>query len=193
MASREGRERRWDLAERVHPGDPAVPIAEAHLELAGRRLRALGIARPRALEAWDEKHDVRGVGEAARIEGVRGTWRVDPVALAQLDSFEGRTAVLSPLDRLVFDRKRMEDVFDFDYQLEMYKPAAKRRWGYWAMPVLDGDELVGKVDATADREGGVLVVDAVHEDGDWSSGRRSRVDAELDALGEWLGLEVVRS
>ena len=75
----------------------------------------------------------------------------------------------------------------------MYKPAAKRRWGYWAMPVLDGDELVGKVDATADREGGVLVVDAVHEDGDWSSGRRSRVDAELDALGEWLGLEVVRS
>ena len=50
-----------------------------------------------------------------------------------------------------------------------------------------------KVDATADREGGVLVVDAIHEDGDWSAARRGRVDAELDALGEWLGLEVVRS
>src|SRR5687767_5813716 len=151
VASREGRERRWDLAERIHPGDAPVPIAEAHLELAERRLRALGIARPRALEAWEERYDVRGVGEAARIEGVRGVWRVDPSALEMLESFEGRTAILSPLDRLVFDRKRMADVFDFDYQLEMYKPVATRQWGYWAMPVLDGDELVGKVDATADR------------------------------------------
>ena len=196
VASREGRERRWDLAERIHPGDAPVPVAEAHLELARRRLRALGIARPRALEAWEEKHDVRGVGEAARIEGVRGVWRLDPAYLdvASLDDdFEGRTAILSPLDRLIFDRKRMEDLFGFDYQLEMYKPVAKRQWGYWAMPVLDGDELVGKVDATADREGGVLIVDAVHEDGDWSAARRRRVDAELGALGEWLGLEVVRS
>ena len=67
----------------------------------------------------------------------------------------GRTALLSPLDRLVFDRKRMTDLFAFDYQLEMYKPAAARRWGYWAMPVLHGDRLVGKLDATADPEGRV--------------------------------------
>ena len=87
----------------------------------------------------------------------------------------------------------MEELFAFDYQLEMYKPAAKRQWGYWAMPVLDGDELVGKVDATADRDAGVLIVDAVHEDGDWSARRRARVDAELGALAEWLGLEVARS
>ena len=191
VASREGRERRWDLAERIHPGDPAVPGEEAHRTMAARRLRALGLARPRALEAWHEPYDVRDVGEPARVEGVRGAWRVDPSLLD--DGFEGRTAILSPLDRLVFDRKRMEDLFEFDYQLEMYKPAAARQWGYWAMPVLDGDVLVGKVDATADREAGVLVVDAVHEDGHWSARRRSRVDAELGALGEWLGLEVVRS
>ncbi len=191
VATREGRERRWDLAERIHPGDPTVPAEEAHRTLAERRLRALGLARPRALEAWHEPYDVRDVGEAARIEGVRGLWRVDPSYLD--DSFDGRTAILSPLDRLVFDRKRMEDIFDFDYQLEMYKPVSARQWGYWAMPVLDGDQLVGKVDATADREGGVLIVDAVHEDGDWSARRRSRVAGELDALGEWLGLEVVRS
>lgn len=190
VASREGRERRWDLAERIHPGDPPVPAEEAHRTLAGRRLRALGLARPRALEAWHEPYDVRDVGEAARVEDVRGLWRVDPTLLD--DGFEGRTAILSPLDRLVFDRKRMQELFDFDYQLEMYKPAAQRQWGYWAMPVLDGDELVGKVDATADREDGVLVVDAVHEDGAWSARRRARVDAELHALGEWLGLEVVR-
>ena len=191
VASREGRERRWDLAERVHPGDPAVPAEEAHRTLAVRRLRALGIARPRALEAWHEPYDVRDVGEPARVEGVRGVWRVDPALLD--DEFEGRTAILSPLDRLVFDRKRMEELFEFDYQLEMYKPAAQRQWGYWAMPVLDGDELVGKIDATADDEAGLLLVDAVHEDGDWSARRRDRVDAELDALAEWLGLEVARA
>jgi hypothetical protein len=190
VATREGRERRWDLAERIHPGDPAVPAEQAHRTLAERRLQALGIARPRALEAWHEPYDVRDVGEPARVEGVRGSWRVDPSLLD--DGFEGRTAILSPLDRLVFDRKRMEELFAFAYQLEMYKPAAKRQWGYWAMPVLDGDELVGKVDATADRDAGVLVVDAVHEDGDWSARRRARVDTEIDALGEWLGLEVAR-
>jgi uncharacterized protein YcaQ len=191
VASREGRERRWDLAERIHPGDSAVPAEQAHRILAERRLLSLGIARPRALEAWEERYDVRDVGEGARVEGLRGLWRVDPTLLD--GGFEGRTAVLSPLDRLVFDRKRMEELFEFDYQLEMYKPVAKRQWGYWAMPVLDGDELVGKVDATADREAGVLIVDAVHEDGDWSARRRSRVEAEIDALGEWLGLEVARA
>ncbi|CUR59309.1 conserved hypothetical protein [metagenome] len=190
VASREGRERRWDLAERVHPGDPAVPGEQAHRTLAARRLRALGLARPRALEAWHEPYDVRGAGEPARVDGVRGLWRVDPSLLD--DEFEGRTAILSPLDRLVFDRKRMSDLFAFDYQLEMYKPADQRLWGYWAMPVLDGDELVGKVDATADREGGVLVVDAVHEDGEWSTARRARVEAELHSLAEWLGLELSR-
>ncbi len=191
VASREGRERRWDLAERIHPGDPAVPAEMAHRSLAERRLQALGLARPRALEAWIEPYDVRDVGEPARVEGARGLWRVDPRYLD--GGFGGRTAILSPLDRLVFDRKRMEELFEFDYQLEMYKPAATRQWGYWAMPLLDGDELVGKVDATADRDAGVLVVDAVHEDGDWSGTRRARVDAELGSLAEWLGLELARA
>ena len=191
VASREGRERRWDLAERVHPGDPAVPGEEAHRTLARRRLQALGLARGRALEAWHEPYQVRDVGEPARVEGVRGPWRVDPQLLD--GQFEGRTAILSPLDRLVFDRKRMGELFEFDYQLEMYKPAAKRQWGYWAMPVLDADELVGKVDATADREAGVLLVDAVHEDGDWSTARRTRVHREVDRLADWLGLEPVRA
>ncbi len=190
VASREGRERRWDLAERIHPGDPAVPGEEAHRTLAERRLRSLGLARPRALEAWHEPYAVRDVGAPARVEGVRGLWRVDPALLD--GDFEGRTAILSPLDRLVFDRMRMADLFAFDYQLEMYKPAVTRQWGYWAMPVLDGDELVGKVDATADRAAGVLIVDAVHEDGDWSARRRTRVETELAALADWLGLDLAR-
>ena len=124
------------------------------------------------------------------IEGVRGTWRVDP---SYLDvDLEPRVALLSPLDRLVFDRKRMEEIFEFDYQLEMYKPAAKRRWGYWALPILDGDRLVGKVDATADRKGGVLVVNAVHEDEPFSSELGAAVSAKAsDSLAAWLDLQRV--
>ena len=112
------------------------------------------------------------VGEPAVVEGVRGEWRVDPAQLGQ--PFTGRAALLSPLDRLVYDRKRMTELFGFDYQLEMYKPAAKRRWGYWALPILYGDRLVGKLDATADREAGVLRVDAIHEDVPFSRADRRR-------------------
>jgi uncharacterized protein YcaQ len=123
------------------------------------------------------------------IDGVRGEWRVDA---EQLDrEFAGRVALLSPLDRLVYDRKRMVDIFDFDYQLEMYKPAAKRRWGYFALPVLDGDQLVGKVDATADPGHGILRVAAVHEDGRWSRRRADTVREEIVALARWLRLDPV--
>ena len=80
------------------------------------------------------------------------------------------------------DRKRMAELFEFDYQLEMYKPAAKRRWGYYALPVLYGDRLVGKVDATADRKAGVLRVHAVHEDEPFDGPRRAAVDAEIEDL-----------
>ena len=87
----------------------------------------------------------------------------------------------------------MEDLFDFDYQLEMYKPAATRRWGYWAMPVLDGDELVGKVDATADREAGCSSSTPSTRTATGRPRGAGGCDAEVDALGEWLGLEVVRA
>ncbi|NLF04411.1 MAG: winged helix-turn-helix domain-containing protein, partial [Actinomycetales bacterium] len=95
-------------------------------------------------------------------------------------------------DRLVYDRKRLTDLFEFDYQLEMYKPAAKRRWGYYALPILSGDRLVGKLDAKADVRAGVLRVHAVHEDSHFDAVTREAVDAEIAALGRWLELDVVR-
>ena len=193
VAGAEGRDKLWDLAERVYPDDPVVPLEQAFRVRGERRLRGLGIARARATVSPGEPNDVGPVGEEARVEGLRGTWRVDPAYLVDLDAFAGRTALLSPLDRLVFDRRRMADLFEFDYALEMYKPAAKRRWGYWALPVLHGDALVGKVDATADRADGVLRVDAVHEDARWSPTLRSAVDDEIASLGRWLGLVVERS
>jgi uncharacterized protein YcaQ len=186
---RRGRDRLWDLAGRVYGDGPAVPLPEAMRIRDERRLRSLGLARAKGPECPVEPVDVAAAGEPAVIDGVRGEWRVDA---EQLDrEFAGRVALLSPLDRLVYDRKRMVDIFDFDYQLEMYKPAAKRRWGYFALPVLDGDQLVGKVDATADPGHGILRVAAVHEDGRWSRRRADAVREEIVALARWLRLDPV--
>ena len=182
LAGRRRGDRIWDLAERVYPDDPVVPLEEALRRRDERELAAMGLVRGRSTQVEPF------VGEPAEVEGVRGRWRVDP---AQLDQpFVGRVALLSPLDRLVFDRKRMTDLFEFDYQLEMYKPAKQRRWGYWALPILAGDQLVGKVDATADRKAGVLRVDAIHEDVAFDE---AAVGAELAELADWLGLDPVGS
>jgi uncharacterized protein YcaQ len=137
-----------------------------------------------------EPSDVGEAGEPAVIEGVKGQWRVDPAQLGQ--PFAGRAALLSPFDRLLHDRKRMSEVFGFDYQLEMYKPAAQRRWGYYALPILYADRLVGKLDAKADREAGELQVAAVHRDVPFSKAMSTAVDREIRDLARWLDLEVVR-
>ena len=83
---------------------------------------------------------------------------------------------------------RAKELFDFDYALEMYKPKEKRRWGYFALPVLHVDRLVAKVDATADRKRSVLDVHAIHEDVRFTRAVRKAVNAELESLASWLGL-----
>jgi uncharacterized protein YcaQ len=190
VAGRVGRQRRWDLAERVYPPvAEVVPLAEARRVLAVRRLRALGIARPEVVGVAGERHVEEVEGEPAGVEGTSGGWVVDPAALGQ--EFEGRTALLSPFDRLVHDRVRAQELFDFEYQLEMYKPAHQRRWGYFALPVLHDDRLVGKVDAVADRKVSRLRVHAIHEDVRFTRAMRKAVHAELEGLASWLGLDTV--
>jgi len=188
IAGRRGSERLWDLAERVYPDDPVVPAPQARRIRNERRLRALGIARARGPECPVEPADVGEVGEPAVVEGVKGTWRVDPSLLGQ--PFTGRAALLSPFDRLIHDRKRMVELFEFDYQLEMYKPEAKRKWGYFALPILYGDRLVGKLDAIADRNAGVLRVHAIHEDAPFTRKMTADVRREIKDLARWLQLEL---
>jgi uncharacterized protein YcaQ len=191
IAGRRGRQRVWDLAERVYSADtPVIPAAEAHRARNERRLRSLGIARGKTTAVPVEPWEVGDAGEPAVVEGVPGTWRVDPEALG--GSFEGRTALLSPFDRLIHDRGRALDLFEFDYVLEMYKPKDKRRWGYFALPVLHDDQLVGKVDATTDRKASTLAVHAVHQDLPFTRVMTAAVNAELEALAQWLGLDRVR-
>jgi uncharacterized protein len=189
MAGRRGRDRLWDLASRIYPDDDPVPSGTALRIRNQRRLRSLGIARAKGPMCPNEPNGVDEVGEPAVINGVNGQWRVDPTYLE--GSFRGRTAILSPLDRLVYDRKRMVEIFEFDYQLEMYKPAAKRRWGYWAMPILYADRLVGKVDATTDQKRRVLQVDAIHQDVPFSKTMTASVGRELESLATWLDVDLL--
>jgi uncharacterized protein len=189
VAGRQNRDRLWDLAERVYPDDPVVPVEEAQRIRNTRRLRALGIARARGTEYQVERAHVGEAGEQAVVEGVKGTWRVDPALLGQ--PFSGRAALLSPFDRLIHDRKRTGELFGFDYQLEMYKPAAKRQWGYFALPILYGDRLVGKLDATADRKASVLRVNAIHQDVPFDKAMAAAVDHEIKDLAHWLALDLV--
>jgi uncharacterized protein YcaQ len=190
VAGRAGNERLWDIGERVFPtGLPRISPEEASQIRARRRLRALGVTR-----AGSGADDIGGgeqgeVGVEVRIEGVRGRWRVEPELLD--GSFEGRTALLSPFDRLVYDRGATKALFDFDYKLEIYVPVEKRRWGYYVLPVLHGERLVGRVDARAEHKMGLLRVPALHLEPHATPADRAAAHAELAELAAWLKLERV--
>jgi uncharacterized protein YcaQ len=188
-AGHDGRDRLWDLASRIYPDDPVPSVGQARRLRDERRLAALGIARAGGTVFSVEPLGVGEAGEEAVVAGTRGRWRVDPAQLGQ--PFAGRAALLSPFDRLISDRKRMGEIFEFDYTLEMYKPVSKRRWGYYALPILYGDRLVGKLDASVDRAEGELRVAAVHRDVPFSNAMTAAVDREIRDLARWLDLEPV--
>jgi len=188
VAGRDGRHRRWDLAERVYPsGLPEYADDEAQRLLAERRLQAAGIAKQRS--PWTR---VGEAGEPATVEGSRWRFRVDPEAIAALEQDDdgGRVALLNPYDGFLFDRPRLSEVFEFDYVLEQFKPKPQRRYGYFAHPILMGDRFVGMLDAEADHQREVLRVNAVHEFLPFEPEEDDMVRAEIAELAEWLGLGV---
>ena len=188
VVRREDRHRVWDLAERVYPQDlPEYSAEDAERMLQERRLQASGIARPH----WYWTGVGKTTGEAAVVEGSSVKWRVDPEALAALDDDPGgRVAFLNPYDSMLFDRKRLEELFGFTYVLEQFKPKAQRVYGYFAHPILLGDRFIGMLDAEVDRTQEVLRVNAVHEFLPWEPEEHEMVRAEIADLGEWLGMPV---
>jgi len=181
IAGRTGSERLWDLAERVYPVDaPRLSAEEAARLRAERELASLGLVRVRPATS--------NLGISAEIEGVPGRWIVEPSLLEQ--PFAGRTAILSPFDRLVYDRKRLLDLFDFEYTLEMYVPPSRRRWGYYVLPVLNGDRLVARIDAKADRRAGRLNLVSLQLEPHATAADRDATRSELASLAAWLDLEL---
>lgn len=192
VSGRRGRERLWDLADRVYPDTGVIPADDARVLRDRLRLQSLGIARAIGPVCGAEPVDVGQAGEPAVVEGLRGRWRVDAEQLDRLGRpFRPRAAILSPLDRLVVDRRRLAELFGFDYHLEMYQPAARRRWGYYALPVLHGDRFLGKLDASAQVAAGTLRINALHEDVELTPTARAAVIREVRGLASWLGLEAV--
>ena len=181
ISGREGNDRIWDLAERVMPTDQSeLDPAQVERIRATQRLRSLGIARPK---------DVGGAGVPVEVEGVAGTWVADQKLLRR--QFTGRTATLSPFDRLIHDRRRLLDLFGFDYKLEIYVPPAKRRWGFYVLPVLDDTRLIGRIDGKADRESSVLRVPAIYMESGTKPKDVATVNGQLQELAAWLGLDKV--
>jgi len=158
IAGRSGKQRVWDLAERVYPETEPIPWKDAERALDEKRFRALGV----------------------RFE--KGQWRAHPDA----DDGPVRRGVtfLSPFDRLVHDRARAEALWGFRYRLEMYVPKAKREYGYYVLPILRGDRLVGRIEPVLDRTAGALRVQGVW----WEEGVRPVPLARpLRSLARFLG------
>jgi len=153
VAGRVGKQRLWDLGTRVFPETEKLTWREAERELDARRFRALGV----------------------RFE--RGEWVAHPDVSDE--PVPDRATLLSPFDRLIHDRARAEALWDFYYRLEMYVPKPKREYGYYVLPLLAGDRLVGRAEPRFDRKTGTLELL-----GAW--GDTSRLDEALEPLERWL-------
>jgi uncharacterized protein YcaQ len=158
IVGRRNGQRLWDLAERWYPEAETVPLREAERVLEERRRRSLGV--------WREN----------------GGWRAHPDA--EDGPVPDRATLLSPFDRLVHDRDRAEALFGFRYRLEMYVPRAKREYGYYVLPLLVGDELVGRAEPRFDRRARALELL-----GAW--GDTSRLGEALERLARFLGADSI--
>ncbi|HEY9289600.1 MAG TPA: crosslink repair DNA glycosylase YcaQ family protein [Candidatus Dormibacteraeota bacterium] len=216
VAARESGRRWWDLAERWLPAwTPRHSMSERQVvqEAAQRSLRALGVARMRDID----RHFIAGrypglvaVLKSLEAEGLiervevrdgfsawPGTWYVHADDLPVLESLQGgkwkpRTTLLSPFDNLIRDRDRTRLLWGFDYTIEIYTPAAKRKYGYYVLPVLHGDQLIGRIDPIVDRKQQQLTMRAVHaEAGPQSKDAGESVVSAITQLATFVGARKV--
>lgn len=194
-------ERLYDLTERVLPKPVlALPVPapeEAHRELLTVAARALGVATASDLRDYfrmspgDADPRIAELVEAGallpvKVEGWTNKAYLDPKA--RMPRRVEARALLAPFDPLVWERSRTERLFNFHYRIEIYTPAEKRVFGYYVLPFLLGERLVGRVSLKADRQAGVLRVDAAHKEDGAPQGTAEALLGELKNMAAWLEL-----
>ena len=215
ISRREGAQRMWDLMARcLSPTAPREQLTDEEVtyRAAPYAIRALGAGRVphiRAhftrnryphLEAVLARLQADGVVERIAVDGLGDDWWILTEDLETLNTadFTPRTALLSPFDNLICDRARTEALFGFTHRLEIYVPKAKRRWGYFVLPVLDGERLVARIDLAMDRKRNVLSAIEVHKEPSTPRGKRlpAAIRKELERLAAWrgaTGIEVLKA
>ena len=202
IVGRDGQQRLWDLASRSLPLEaPRRPAREVAREVLQRQLKARGVAtvdqfghlfdgRPNGWQRALADLERDGIAVPVRVEGIsRGTWYVHAELLDR--AWKPRAVVLSPFDDLVSDRDHTEALFDFHFRLEIYVPKAKRRWGYFVLPILRGDRLIGRVDPRFDRKARVLHLNAVHAEPGTGASDGLAAGKAIRELALWLGAREV--
>ena len=217
VAGRKGSQKVWDLAENFLPSSPdrkEISLDELETRAAERSLLALGIATPKQVGfhflSRQGPHPILGnlrktmnrlqaegkVLPVALTNGHGGpeSWYVHKNDLRLIDRIASdfrrpRTTLLSPFDNLIIDRARTESLFNFRFRIEIYNPKSIRRYGYYVLPILHGENLIGRVDPAIDRRNGRLVINAVHAERGAPSGSSvsGAIAAEIRRLAEFIG------
>ena len=186
VSHRKGLTKFYDLVERVLPEQvdrPELSWTEVVYEASQRSLQALGVARRKHIEEHFTRGRYPGLNKtldrlekdglvmrvriADQNETWPGQWYLHTRDLMLLESIESgdwepRTNLLSPFDNLICDRERTEQMFDFHFRIEIYVPAAKRKHGYYVMPVVHGDRIIGRIDPKMDRKKKRLRINAAY-------------------------------
>ncbi len=211
VADRSGIQKKWDLAERCLPD--GMPRDQWEIEqvvtyAAQKSLRALGAATMQHIKEHytrgrypDLPATLKALEKAGRIqrievEGQTGAWYIHADDLARLDQIEAgdwqpRTTLLSPFDNLICDRKRTESLWDFFFRIEIYVPAAKRQYGYYVLPILHGDRLIGRIDPKYERKTQTLRVDHIYAEADAPAEAAPEIRAAIESLAQFVGAQQI--
>ena len=203
ISRREGSERVWDLTERFLPSAEPLPDEVVAIALMERQLRARGIADLGFGTAADYRLPARETGLASllangiavrvAVDGLEGSWLAHVDVLAALDRpWLPRTTLLGPFDPLIADRERTAVLFGFRFRLEIYRPAATREFGFYVLPVLHGERLIGRIDPAFDRRRRVLTLRAIHAEPDAPPDAWPAISEAIGDLARWLGADEMR-
>ena len=181
IVGRTGQQRVWDLAERWFPDwtpQERLTVQQQTRQSVQRSVKAMGIAMKKQIWQYFTRWRYEDLPEVLKelerkgtlmpvvVPGVKGAWHMHPDDLELLESlragdWEPRTTLLSPFDPLIADRARTKLMWGFDFAIEIYVPKDKRKYGYYVLPILHGDELIGRIDPVMDRKTNTLTIKGI--------------------------------